>query len=294
MWDAVTQQIQQQVESITGRVFLNREWTAVGGGCINQAFCLGDGDQKYFVKLNQASKQSLFETEAHALQELLETRSIRVPQALCSGHALTQSYLVLEWIDFGSAKRWDHLGQQLAALHRTTHSQGFGWQTENFIGETIQPNPWTERWPDFFVEHRLRHQLQIASFKGTQFSQAERLLDTVSQVLRDHHPQPSLVHGDLWSGNTGFDRAGKPLIFDPAAYYGDREVDLAMTELFGGFPEAFYQGYQSAWTLDSDYPQRKTIYNLYHVLNHFNLFGGSYAAQAEGMMRQIITAHSPR
>ena len=287
MQDAVARQIQHSIQSITGQSLVG-EWSSVGGGCINQAFCVHDRSYKYFVKLNQASKYALFETEALALQALSESQTIRVPQVICDGIASARSYLVLEWTDFGSAKRWDQMGQQLAALHRVTHAQGFGWHTENYIGETVQPNPWTQRWADFFVEHRLRHQLRLANAKGKQFSQAERLLDKVAQVLRDHCPQPALVHGDLWSGNAGFDQTGNPLIFDPASYYGDREVDLAMTGLFGGFPEAFYRGYQAAWPLDLGYPRRKTIYNLYHVLNHFNLFGGSYAAQAEGMMRQII------
>jgi fructosamine-3-kinase len=287
MWDSVAQHIQ----TVTGKSFRFGNRTSVGGGCINQAFRiddtqLGDAQQAYFVKVNQASKAPMFEAEAQGLQEM--AAHIRVPRPLCWGIASGQSYLVLEWIDLGRSPNWSAMGRQLAGLHRATHAQGFGWHRDNTIGETPQLNPWTRNWAKFFAEYRIGHQLELAARKGAHFAQAESLLKTIPQVLAGHDPQPSLVHGDLWSGNAAFDTTGTPVIFDPATYYGDREVDLAMTGLFGGFPEAFYEGYQSAWPLASGYRERKVLYNLYHILNHFNLFGGSYAGQAEQMMRQVI------
>jgi fructosamine-3-kinase len=282
MWESIAQQIQ----AVTGKPFHLMDRASVGGGCINQAFRIGDASQVYFVKVNQASKASMFEAEALGLQEM--TAHIRVPRPLCWGIASDQSYLVLEWIDLGRSTNWPEMGRQLALLHRATQAQGFGWHQDNTIGETPQLNPWTRDWPDFFAEHRIGHQLKLAARKGMRFAQAETLLQAIPKVLARHNPQPSLVHGDLWSGNAAFDREGAPVIFDPATYYGDREVDLAMTDLFGGFPEAFYQGYQAVWPLESGYRERKVLYNLYHILNHFNLFGGSYAGQAEQMMKQII------
>jgi fructosamine-3-kinase len=262
MWDFIEAQIQHQ----TGNLFKMSDRRSVGGGSINQAFRISDGQQSYFVKL-----------------------SIRVPQPICWGAIETHSYIALEWIDLGRAtpSAWVDLGRLLAHLHRQTHSKGFGWDRNNTIGSTPQPNPWIQGWADFFVEHRIGYQLQLAQRRGANFPKTDKLLSAIANHL-NHHPAPSLVHGDLWSGNAGFSTAGEPIIFDPAVYWGDREVDIAMTELFGGFPQGFYEGYGAEWPLDEGYEQRKGIYNLYHILNHFNLFGGSYRAQAEQMMAQII------
>jgi fructosamine-3-kinase len=291
MWDSIAQQIQ----AVTGNPFRLSDRVSVGGGCINQAFCItDDAQQRYFVKVNQASKAPMFAAEALGLQEM--AAYIRVPRPLCWGTASVQSYLVLEWIDLGRSRsvsfaespNWTEMGQRLAALHRATHPQGFGWHQDNTIGETPQLNYWTQSWAEFFAKYRIGHQLTLAVQKGVHFAEAEALLQAIPKVLAGHDPKPSLVHGDLWSGNAAFDTAGAPVIFDPATYYGDREVDLAMTGLFGGFPDAFYQGYEAAWPLKLGYQQRKVLYNLYHILNHFNLFGGSYASQAKQMMKQLI------
>jgi fructosamine-3-kinase len=282
MWESIARQIQ----AVTGKPFCISDRASVSGGCINRAFRISDAQQVYFVKVNQASKAPMFEAEALGLQEM--AAYIRVPRPLCWGIAADQSYLVLEWIDLGRLPNWSEMGRQLALLHRATHLQGFGWHRDNTIGETPQLNPWTQNWADFFAKYRIGHQLKLATHKGAHFAQAEALLQAIPKVLAGHDPQSSLVHGDLWSGNAAFDTARAPLIFDPATYYGDREVDLAMTGLFGGFPETFYQGYQAAWPLESGYRERKALYNLYHILNHFNLFGGSYAGQADQMMKQII------
>jgi fructosamine-3-kinase len=291
MWDSIAQQIQ----AVTGNPFRLSARVSVGGGCINQAFRISDDTQQvYFVKVNQANKAPMFAAEALGLQEMAPF--IRVPRPLCWGTTSAQSYLVLEWIDlgrsrsvsFGESLNWTEMGQRLAALHRATHPQGFGWHQDNTIGETPQLNPWTQNWAEFFARYRIGHQLKLAAQKGARFAEADALLQAIPTVLAGHDPQPSLVHGDLWSGNAAFDTAGAPVILDPAPYYGDREVDLAMTSLFGGFPKAFYQGYQAAWPLSSGYQQRTVLYNLYHILNHFNLFGGSYASQAEQMMKQVL------
>jgi fructosamine-3-kinase len=180
------------------------------------------------------------------------------------------------------------MGQQLAALHQTKVGDTFGWERQNTIGSTPQINTWTADWTEFWVKHRLGYQLQLAQQRGGHFPKQDQLLNLIPDLLAGHTPQPSLVHGDLWSGNAAVTQTGEPVIFDPATYVGDREVDLAMTELFGGFPAAFYQGYNQVFPLDEGYQQRKPLYNLYHVLNHFNLFGGSYESQANRMIMQLL------
>jgi fructosamine-3-kinase len=286
MWDLIEAKIRES----TGIPFALRDRRSVSGGSINQAYRIGDDLQTYFIKLNQAHKVGMFEAEALGLKEMAAAQSIGVPQPLCWGTASGNSYIVLEWINLGqgSVSAWVEMGRQLASLHRQISPQGFGWDHHNTIGDTPQINTWTQDWVTFFTTHRIGYQLQLARRNGGNFAQTETLLYAIPALLADHTPQPSLVHGDLWSGNAAFDLNDNPVIFDPAVYYGDREVDLAMTELFGGFPAAFYQGYQMVWPLNPGYEKRKVLYNLYHIVNHFNLFGGSYGHQAERMMKEIL------
>lgn len=286
MWNQIT----EQIANVTGRPLRQPQRQAVGGGSINQAYVLRDGQQSYFVKLNEAVQVTMFEAEALGLREMHQTQTIRVPQPICWGTAGSSSYLALEWIELGrgDALAWQRMGQQLAALHRVTSLHGFGWHRNNTIGSTPQLNPWTASWTEFFTRHRIEYQLQLARRRGGHFPQEQALLAVIPQLLA-HQPEPALVHGDLWSGNAACSQAGEPVVLDPAVYYGDREVDLAMTELFGGFPAAFYDGYNQVYPLAPEYQQRKTLYNLYHILNHFNLFGGSYLAQANRMIDQLLT-----
>ncbi|PXA03495.1 hypothetical protein DDZ13_12010 [Coraliomargarita sinensis] len=261
-----------------------------GGGCINEAWIVGDGENSYFVKLNTSDKLFMFEAESEALGEIGASLTIPVPRPVAHGTASKRSFLVLEALPMGSPKdgSWQAMGQKLAQLHRTTADR-FGWHRDNVIGSTPQYNPWTERWADFFREQRLRPQLELARQKGDHYARADQLLDRVDSLLEGHRPAPSLLHGDLWSGNAGFLEDGSPVIYDPATYYGDRETDLAFSEFFGGFSPDFYRAYEEEWPLPPGYERRKILYNLYHVLNHANLFGGGYAGQAESMIRQLLT-----
>lgn len=288
MWNVITEAIAIH----TGRSFVLEQRRPVSGGCINQGYCLQGSGQAYFVKVNQSHQVDMFAAEALGLQQIAATQTIRVPQPLCHGVSDGHSYLVLEWLDFGSqtTAAWMEMGRCLAALHRAPGPLQFGWEQNNTIGSTPQINTWTLDWASFFTEHRLAYQLQQAQRKGGQFPQTQQLLDYSQRLLASHQPQPALVHGDLWSGNVAVLATGEPVILDPATYYGDPEVDLAMTELFGGFPAAFYQGYRETWAIATDYPIRKTLYNLYHILNHFNLFGGGYASQAQRMIQQILAS----
>jgi len=231
----------------------------------------------------------MFEAEFLGLQELAAAKAIRVPLPLCTGTADGQSYIVMEYIPLGGSGSNAVAGEQLAALHRR-QAEAFGWQRDNTIGSTHQPNDWTADWVDFWRQHRLGFQLEEAARKGLG-SHLQRLGENLLErfsVLMDHDPVPSLLHGDLWGGNLSHDAQGHPVIYDPATYYGDREAEIAMTELFGGFGAAFYDAYNAVWPLDSGYATRKTFYNLYHILNHANMFGGGYVGQAQRMMERLL------
>jgi fructosamine-3-kinase len=286
MWTVIASQISQATE----QGFQIEQRQRVGGSCINQGYVLRGQDQSYFIKLNQADQLPMFEAEAIALQQMAATQTIRVPKPICWGAWERSSYLVLDWLRFGpgSSSGWRSLGHQLAHLHAHRPSQRFGWERNNTIGSTPQINTWSESWAEFFAEQRIGYQLKLAQNRGGPFPEVSRVTEKVRAILATRHPQAALVHGDLWSGNAAILENGEPVIFDPAPYYGDREVDLAMTELFGGFPPAFYQGYAEVSPLAEGYQQRKSLYNLYHILNHFNLFGGSYASQAQQMINQLL------
>ncbi|HEY9815150.1 MAG TPA: fructosamine kinase family protein [Candidatus Obscuribacterales bacterium] len=286
MWTDIATHISQTTDS----PFQVKHHRPVGGGCINQAYALDGGDRAFFVKLNQASQIGMFEAEALGLKQIYQSQTIRVPRPICWGITDSRSYLVLEWLNFGygTHQSWDDMGRNLAAMHRVSSDRGFGWDQSNTIGATPQPNPWTQSWLDFFLEHRMAHQFRLAARRGGHFPQQAALMAAIPDLLAGHHPQPSLVHGDLWSGNASVTVDGEPVILDPATYFGDREVDIAMTELFGRFPNEFYSAYQAAYPLDPGYDRRKPLYNLYHVINHFNLFGGGYESQANSMIASLL------
>jgi fructosamine-3-kinase len=283
MWDEIAIAISQA----TGAKFICDRRQAQSGGCINQATRLSDGQRQFFVKTNIANCLDMFTAEAIALKQMYATQTIRVPQPICWGIADDAAYLVLENLDLGCRQDWEAMGRNLAAMHRVTCDRGFGWDRDNVIGSTPQINNWTNSWIDFWMEYRLAFQISLAKRKGWRCNVSEQKIYTsLAQSFDNYQPQPSMVHGDLWSGNAAF-VDGEPVVFDPALYFGDREVDLAMTELFGGFPSQFYRAYQVAYPLDAGYQQRKTIYNLYHILNHFNLFGGGYGSQVNRMIESI-------
>jgi fructosamine-3-kinase len=285
MWPQIAAQISQK----TGKPFEAVAHRPIGGGSISQAYFVSNRRQSYFVKLNRAERLPMFEAEAQGLQKLWETQTIRVPQPICWGMGDNSAYLVLEWLELGNPNEiaWKSMGRNLATLHQVTSPNGFGWDINNTIGSTPQINTWSENWAEFFAQHRLGYQFQLARQRGAYFPRQSQLMAIIPKLL-SHALKPALVHGDLWSGNAAFMKSGEPLTFDPATYFGDREVDLAMTELFGGFPAEFYRSYNQAYPLDVGYKQRKTLYNLYHILNHYNLFGGNYEAQANRMIEQIV------
>jgi len=283
------------IRDTTRHPFTLGKYTPVGGGSINEAYRLeGTDGSRYFLKLNDVQHLPMFIAEVSGLNAIAATDTIRVPRPIAHGSAGNQIYLLMEYLELGSRGNTMLLGEQLAALHRCT-GNSFGFAQDNFIGTTPQPNGWPSEqkddWIDFWREHRLGFQLRLAAQNGygVQLQRlGEKLLDTLPALFVGYTPQPSLLHGDLWGGNHAYLPDGTPVIFDPAIYYGDRECDLAMTELFGGYPADFYAAYNSAYPLDAGYAMRRDLYNLYHILNHANLFGSGYARQAEQMMDKLL------
>ncbi|HVF18179.1 MAG TPA: fructosamine kinase family protein [Steroidobacteraceae bacterium] len=264
----------------------------VGGGSIHQSLRYRTKHGSIFVKVGSIATAAMFEAEAVGLKALSDAEAIRVPTVLALGEYSDRSFLCLEWLDLTSTSEVaeEKFGSQLAALHRS-QAQAYGAHPDNFIGRTPQSNRSTSNWPDFFREQRLLPQLERARHNGadsTTLHRGAQLAESLDAFFIDYQPAASLLHGDLWGGNWGATREGAPAIFDPAVYYGDREADIAMTRLFGGFGRAFYAAYEAAWPLDVGATEREVLYNLYHVLNHFNLFGGGYLAQARQMIERAL------
>ncbi len=292
MWD----DIGAAIGAATGEPFAIERRAGVGGGCINETLCLEGGGRRYFAKLNASGRLAMFEAEAAGLAAILATDTLRAPAPVALGTSGDRSWLVLEYIAFGRAGRSTGalLGERLAQMHRCT-APAHGWDRDNTIGATPQPNPRSGDWVEFLRRHRLGYQLELAAGRGAParlLDRGRRLLEDLDRFFTAYRPPPALLHGDLWGGNWSADERGAPVIFDPAVYFGDREADLAMTELFGGFDRDFYAAYDAAWPRDAGYSTRKVLYNLYHVLNHFNLFGGGYASQALGMVDRLLAESS--
>jgi fructosamine-3-kinase len=270
-------------------------WQCTGGSAWASTYALTGGAQRYFVKL--ARHPTLLACEADGLRALGQTRTIRVPGVVAQDGAGDDAWLVLEWLDRVGAAPSRALGAALARLHRARAPHGpygerFGWHRDNWLGATPQTNAWCDDWCTFFRERRLLPQLALASTNGfTELvREAEPLLVALPSLLDGHAPTPSLLHGDLWPGNAAMLASGEGVVFDPAVYVGDRETDLAMTELFGGFGEEFRRGYEKAWPLVAGYALRRDVYNFYHLLNHVNLFGAAYVARTRRTLSTLLEA----
>lgn len=285
MWQAISQQLSDTLLfnfQITERV-------KVPGGDINDCYMISDGNERYFVKVNQREFLPKFEIEAENLRLLRDTSTVYVPELVLIGKTKECSFIILNYLPTKPLETGNNsydFGVQLAKLHQWGEQKEFGCDQDNYIGSTLQPNPWHKKWGRFFSEQRIGFQLQLLKEKGIEFGDIDDIVDMVNMRLAGHNPRPSLLHGDLWSGNVANSAFG-PICYDPACYWGDHECDLALTELFQGFPPEFYEGYQSVMPLDVGYTDRKDIYNLYHLLNHCNQFGGEYLAQTEACIQKI-------
>jgi fructosamine-3-kinase len=288
-----------------------RERAAVGGGCISRAERIRTERGIYLIKLGGDGLPGFFAAEAYGLRLLAETRTIRVPAVLVyhdsepetSGDQLTptfelnalrksRGFILLEWL--APPPGADHaaaavaLGHGLAVLHRAS-APGYGLDLDNYIGTTPQPNGWMASWSEFFRDRRLRFQAELARRNGRWNAERERRMERLLGRLHEwigEPEQPSLLHGDLWAGNFLVDSESAPALIDPAVYYGDREAEIAYTLLFGGFPDVFYQAYQAAWPLPDGWQERRDLYNLYHLLNHLNLFGEGYGGAVDAVLRR--------
>jgi fructosamine-3-kinase len=266
----------------------------VSGGCINECYRWHSSTGDLFVKVAPAQRRLMHSTEATGLLELQGAGALRVPRVLAVDATEHCSFLALEWLNLtvpgpGSGAA---LGAGLARQHRVGATL-FGWRVDNTIGSTPQINTRSDDWIAFFRDQRLGPQLALAAslgYGGRLQRGGERLRADLGKLFKAYRPAPALLHGDLWGGNWAVDSSAvrEPVIFDPAVYYGDRETDIAMTRLFGGFSRDFYAAYQADWPLDTGAAARMNLYNLYHVLNHLNLFGGGYLNQAESMIDGLV------
>lgn len=292
--DAILREsLSRAIAEALGTPFVISAARPVGGGCIHPCYALDTDGGRFFLKLSDATRAAMLQAEAAGLQALRAAEA-RVPDVMAQGVVNDTAFLLLEYLDLApstSAHTQRALGRMLAQMHRHTGDR-YGWRHDNFIGLTPQHNAWHTDWATFWERQRLQPQLALAARNGygvTLAAPGDELLAALPALLGARKPQAALLHGDLWSGNAAALTDGTPVIFDPAVYYGDPEADLAMTELFGGFTPEFYAGYREVNAIDPGYPLRKQVYNLYHVLNHLNLFGGAYLRQAERSMRQLLT-----
>ncbi|MBX3673282.1 MAG: fructosamine kinase family protein [Burkholderiales bacterium] len=277
------------------------DWTLtatepVTGGCIHTALCLkgedASGKTKHFAKLAPIERAPMLAAEAEGLAALRAAGCLRVPGVVARGDDGETGWLILEWLELSGLgpASGARLGAALASQHRIPQAK-FGWEKDNFIGSSPQANGWGEDWLAFWREKRIHAQLRMAMrnrYPSKMIDRGERLLADCEAFFRTHRPAASLLHGDLWGGNAAALADGTPVVFDPAVYCGDREADLAMTELFGGFPKDFHAAYRNAWPLDEGYAVRRDFYNLYHVLNHANLFAGGYVEQSARLVERLI------
>jgi fructosamine-3-kinase len=273
----------------TGREIGPAKRLPVSGGCIHQCWILEGRWGSCFVKANREPFLPMFESERDGLRQLAASGAIRVPEPFLACQIDAAAVLIMERLDLRDGGDVAAQGRALAAVHRTLASDdAFGWHRDNFIGSTPQPNRWSPGWGEFFAEQRIEHQLRLNRRAGSDFRGSRRLADRVMELVGEHNPASSLLHGDLWGGNASFDAAGQPLLFDPATYFGDRETDLAFSRLFGGFDAAFYREYQERWPVPEGWEDRAEIYNLYHLLNHTLLFGGNYGVQAQRIIDRFV------
>jgi len=284
--------ILEELSYITGQnvEFINFKYSS--GGCINRTGKLETSAGTYFVKWNDADKfPGMFEKEMKGLSLLASKKGIRIPVPISHGHSKNHSYIIMEWIEKSSRNNdyWVKLGEQLAALHQQTN-ESYGLDHDNYIGSLPQENSFTENWMDFFIESRLEFQLrkafELGKISSSHVHSFHQLYKQIPELLA--YEPPSLLHGDLWSGNLMIDDKGQPALIDPAVYYGNREIEIAFTRLFGGFDNKFYAAYNAIWPLSPGFEVRQDIYNLYPLLVHVNLFGGGYLSQIENILNRLI------
>lgn len=283
--DKLRQAIESQIEDKVVKI------ESLSGGCSYPSFVITTSKRRFFLKFSQ-DHTDVFLKEAHGLSEITKLIPHFCPQVLTANN----NFLILDYI---SPERpthvfWESLASNLAQLHRT-RKPNYGFYEDNYIGQAPQKNLVTDdsiSWADFFWKNRIQQQLFLNQNRHNftlDSMRLQKLRETILFELSDYSSYPTLLHGDLWNGNIHCGEKQKAYLIDPAFYYGDREADIAMTECFGGFSEKFYQVYNEILPLDKGYEKRKHIYNLYHMLNHYFIFGASYKEASESIIQQIIS-----
>ncbi len=292
MSDSLWQAVKKSISDNTRYHLRDYRLARLSGGNINQAWHLSDREKQYFVKTNRGDLLYMFEAERAGLEEIHQSQAIRVPEVIGCGAVANHSFIVMEFLEIGGIADDSLLAHQLASMHRCTRDQ-FGFHIDNTIGSTAQINTNDESWVEFWRTQRLGFQLDLAvknRLDREMIARGEALSEVVAQFFSSYRPVASLLHGDLWSGNWGADNGGNPIIFDPACYYGDHEADLAMMELFGQPGRRFFDAYDEVFSIDAGYTTRRDLYNLYHILNHANLFGGHYSSSARNLIDKLLAA----
>lgn len=287
----IENKLQQEIEALFDRT-TTPNWESVAGGSINHSYRVHSGNKHLFIKVNNANAfPNMFQAEAKGLKLLRQHSLFHIPELIATGEAGNEAYLAMEWLEKGTPGKnfWDDFAADLARLHRNNHDK-FGLDHDNYIGSLAQQNKQHESWAEFYITMRLEPQLRLATEKGLAGITIIRAFDRLFNRLEDLFPQepPALLHGDLWRGNFMCHQSGKATIFDPAVYYGHREMDLAMTRLFGGFEAEFYEHYHRHFPLENDWEERIPLGQLYPLLVHVNLFGAGYLSQLKSCLRPFV------
>jgi len=290
---AVKTKITDIIADHTGKPATIEKASGIGGGCINDAHRVETGQGSFFVKFNHAGRYpGMFEAEAKGLELLYDAQKVAVPKVIGVGEQDDISMLVLEFIESSGQNPdfWQDFGRGLAELHRQQpEAAEFGLDHDNYIGSLPQRNNSHKSWTEFFVSERLEPQLKMARDSGQAGGELSKMFDKLYPRLPEFFPEepPSLLHGDLWSGNYMTGGKGQAVIIDPAVYYGHRYMDLGMSKLFGGFSTAFYEAYNDAWPMESSWNESMDIANLYPLMVHVNLFGGGYLSSVKGILKRF-------
>ncbi|MDC9563173.1 MULTISPECIES: fructosamine kinase family protein [unclassified Pseudoalteromonas] len=286
MWKTVNEHISQAIHYDFKHTY-KRQLQSTN---TDKLYQLTDGKHNYLVKIALKSELDRLESEAIGLKQLTQNSVFMVPDCIVTGANIEFSFIVLEWLvlDKQPHTHWHDMGKQLAMLHQKHDQAMFGFDVDNYLATTVQPNQWHKKWDLFYAEERIGWQLQLLAEKGIQLVEPELLINLVREQLHSHIVEPSLVHGDFWRGNMGFIK-NVPTLFNPACYYGDREVDIAMSELFAPLPDDFYNAYNAQYPLSENYKKRKAIYQLYPILNHANIFAGHYLTQAKQHIDELLS-----
>ncbi len=277
-----------KIEHKLGKKIINTD--TVYGGCIADSKIITiESGERYFLK-TKSGYSDMFPKEANGLKELAKANCIRVPKVIMSDN----DFLVIEFIETGikGSDFFEKFGREFAKMHKYT-SEKFGFYQDNYIGATVQYNVTDDNtnytWAEFYYNQRIMPQYKMLEKKGLATDELTKsvmsLEGVIHRMLQGSEEAPSLMHGDLWSGNYMCDTDGNAVIFDPAVYYGHRELDIAMTKMFGGFSHDFYSSYQEEYPLPYGWQERQKLYLLYHYLNHLNLFGNSYYASVMNILR---------